>query len=265
MAKRLTLAAWPAAGAAILSGATFHARRGDARNAFTYGVDYLLLRMAPGPAPVQGRLFGWLRKLRLMAYDDRDHGVGDGQAARWAAAEACALGLPDAALAEIWLLTQPRRFGYVFNPVSFWFFRDAAGGVRAVLAEVNNTYGDRHSYFCARPDFGAIADADRIIRPKRLHVSPFQDIVGDYSFRFDIGAGRIAIAIEHQREGGGMIATLAGDLAPLSGGALAKLLFRRPFGALRVSALIRWQALKLALKGVPFRRRPPPPTEKVTG
>ena len=168
-------------------------------------------------------------------------------------------------MAETWLLSQPRRLGYVFNPVSFWFFRDAEGAVRGVLAEVNNTYGDRHSYFCAHEGFRPIDDRSQIVRPKRFHVSPFQDIAGDYAFRFGFKGERISVEIQHRRDKGGMVATLDGALTPLGRRSATKLFFRRPFSAFRVIGLIHWQALRLAIKGARFRPRPTPPIEDVTG
>jgi len=166
-------------------------------------------------------------------------------------------------MAEVWLLTQPRRFGYVFNPVSFWFFRDAAGEVRAALAEVNNTYGDRHAYFCATDGFAPI-DGGEIVRPKRMHVSPFQKLSGEYRFTFAFKPGRIAIAIDHRADDGGMRATLAGDLTPFNVRAAMRLMIR-PFSAVRVILLIHWQALKLVSKGTAFMRRPLPPKKELTG
>lgn len=254
---------WPESGAAAFDGETWHGRKDGPANAFAYRVDYVLLRLAPGPArtpwPV-GRF-----RFSPLAYSDRDHGDGRGPAVEWARRLAAAQGLPDAAMHEVWLLTQPRRFGYVFNPVSFWFFRDAEGVVRAALAEVNNTFGDRHAYFCAVDGFEAIDDGAEIVRPKRMHVSPFQAVAGDYAFRFRIVRGRISIAIDHRNGEGGMRATLVGKLSPLNAAAAMRLLCRRPLGAARVFLLIHWQAIKLALKGAAFRRRPVPIKEEVTG
>lgn len=259
----MELTAWPESGRAHFKAATFHARKDGPENAFRYAVDYLLLRMRPAPAelpaPINRGRFG------LLSFRPADFGDGSDDPASWARKQARAFGLPEEAMAETWLLSQPRRFGYVFNPVSFWFFRDAAGDVRGVLAEVNNTYGDRHSYFCAHDAFGPVGDRSQIVRPKRFHVSPFQDIAGDYAFRFAFEGGRISIVIQHRRADGGMVATLDGALQPLGRGAAAKLVFRRPFSAFRVIGLIHWQALRLAIKGARFRRRPTPPTEDVTG
>lgn len=258
----LTPAAWPASGAAVLKGETWHGRRGGPQNAFRYGVDYVLWRVSPEAHP-PARLLR-RRRLGLFGLSDRDHGRGHADAAAWARDRAEAMGLPAECAAEIWLLTQPRTLGFVFNPVSFWFFRDAQQNVRAVLAEVNNTFGDRHSYLCALPDWRPLAAADTIRAAKVFHVSPFQEVAGEYRFRFGLHGDRLSILIDHRRDGHGVAATLAGTLHPMSDRALLAMFLRHPLGALRVYGLIHWQALKLKLKGAPYRTRPSPPAEEVT-
>ena len=94
------------------------------------------------------------------------------------------------------LLTQPRMFGRVFNPVSFWLaFRDDE--LIAVIAEVSTPFGDRHSYLCNLPDFSPIEATSQLTATKALHVSPFQDIEGDYEFRliYDVIVSLFALFI----------------------------------------------------------------------
>jgi DUF1365 family protein len=257
------LTVWPKSGAALLAGSTYHARRGGPRNAFRYSVDYVLARVYPEPWQ-GGGLLG-RNRLAFASIRDADHGRGDSDMAAWALAQARAMGAPEEALSELWLLTQPRTLGFLFNPVSFWFFKDAAGATRAVLAEVNNTFGDRHSYLCSLPDFAPIGPGDAIAAEKVFHVSPFQEVAGAYRFIFDIRADEIDIRIDHRRDGRhGVIATLAGELASVSRKGVLKALLRRPLGALRVFLLIHWQAIKLKLKGAPYRVRPLPPEEEVS-
>ena len=258
---------WPESGAALLRGETYHGRRGGPANAFRYGVDYLLWRLAPS-ATARSAIVR-RRRFALLGLSDRDHGRGEGSMLDWAIEQAKAFGVPADAMAQVWLLTQPRTLGYVFNPVSFWFFRDATGALRAVLAEVNNTFGDRHSYLCALPDWQSITGRDIIRAEKVFHVSPFQQIGGVYDFRFAVGPDAIDIRIDHSRLGEdgvrrGVIATLSGSLEPLSTIRLLRMIARRPLGALRVTALIYWQAIRLKLKGAPYRVRPLPPSEEVT-
>jgi DUF1365 family protein len=171
-------------------------------------------------------------------------------------------GLP--APARIELLAQPRILGHVFNPVAFWLCRDRAGDLRYVIAEVTNTYGDRHSYLCHRDDHGAITVTDRLHARKIFHVSPFQPVEGHYEFRFDLRPERIGIWIDLTAGNGGVVATLTGRVRPLTLGGMAGTLLRRPFGSRRVLALIHWQALRLWWKGARFRARPAPPADEIS-
>ena len=161
------------------------------------------------------------------------------------------------------LLTQPSWLGHGFNPVSFWFALKGEELI-AVIAEVNNTYGDRHSYFCARADLGPIDPQDRICVQKLLHVSPFQSVAGAYEFRFHLTAQKVAIRIDFRNEDNGLVATLAGPRAPLTNRVILRAVLRNPVRAFRVTALIHWQALRLKLRGALFRARPAPPKQEVS-
>ena len=161
------------------------------------------------------------------------------------------------------LLTQPRWFGTGFNPVSFWlaFEREA---LVAVIAEVSNTYGDRHNYLCAKPAFSPIEPGDVIGAQQGV---PCLALPGDrrpYAFSFDIGSEAIAIRIAHRNGGEGLVATLEGPRRPLTAPRLLRAAVRFPFAGLRTIALIHWQALRLRAKGAPFRPRPLPPAEDIT-
>jgi len=242
-----------------LRGETFHARKGSVQNRFRYHVDYVLLDPATARGP---RLFS--RNARnLTGVWDSDHGgpPGQGRGVPWVREVLAAAGFD---LPGIALLTQPRILGHVFNPVSFWLCRDAAGDLRVVIAEVSNTFGDRHSYLCHRDDRGVIGREDVMAAQKIFHVSPFQPIAGGYTFRFDIRADRIGIWIDHSNGEAGVYTTLTGHLTPLTNAGILAALIRRPFGSRRVLALIHWQAIKLAVKGARFRRRPLPPVDEVS-
>jgi DUF1365 family protein len=245
----------------LVAGHTYHGRKGAVENAFRYTVDYLLLDAetdTAGPA-----LFSRNRG-NLTALHDRDHGgaPGQGRGAAWAREvfdmHGVAFGGP------LMLLAQPRLLGHVFNPVSFWLAYDG-GALRAVIAEVTNTFGDRHSYLCVKDDGSAIGPSDRIAATKIFHVSPFQPIDGGYVFRFDITEARVGVWIDYGHGEGGLIATLCGPRSPLTNSGILRSAFRRPFGARRVLALIHWQALKLWWKGAVYRTRPEPPQADVSG
>lgn len=246
--------------AELIRGETFHGRKGAVANSFRYSVDYVLLDAEASTGP---GLFSRNRR-NLMAVHDSDHGgaPGAGRGPAWVRDVLALQGLPPAA--RILLLAQPRVLGHVFNPVSFWLCEDGAGGLSAVIAEVTNTYGDRHCYLCHRDDRAPLTREDTVDARKIFHVSPFQPVEGSYCFRFDIGAERIGIWIDYTTEKGGLFTNLIGPRMPLTNAAILGASLRRPFGSRRVLALIHWQALKLALKGVKFRSRPVPPAEEVT-
>ncbi len=246
----------------ILSGRTFHGREGDVANAFTYGIDYLLI---DAETPLDGPWLFSRNRRNLVALHDGDHGGarGQGRGAVWVREVLAAHGLTSVD-GPIRLLAQPRVLGHVFNPVSFWLCHDRGGGLRAVIAEVNNTFGDRHSYLCAHPDQRPITRHDILAAEKVFHVSPFQQIDGGYTFRFDVRADRIGIWIDYRGGRGRLFATLTGRRRRLTTARLLAALLRRPLGSLRVLGLIHWQALKLWRKGAPFHRRPEPPAEEVT-
>jgi DUF1365 family protein len=247
---------------AHIAGHTWHGRKGAVDNAFRYGVDYVLLD-AEAAAPRAPRLFG-RNRAGLLSLHDSDHGgvPGQGRGAAWVREVLAAHDLP--APARIDLLAQPRVLGHVFNPVAFWICRDAEGAVRVIIAEVTNTYGDRHSYLCHRDDHAPITASDRLGARKIFHVSPFQPVEGSYEFRFDLRPERIGIWIDLTAGNGGVLATLTGPVAPLGLRGILGASLRRPFGSRRVLALIHWQALKLWWKGARFRARPEPPADEVS-
>ncbi|MCA3525386.1 MAG: DUF1365 family protein, partial [Rhodobacter sp.] len=125
-----------------IRGETFHGRKGAVTNDFRYGVDFILL----DPVTACGPSLFSLNGRNVTSLHDTDHGgpPGQGRGVAWVREVLAAHDLPGAD--RILLLAQPRVLGHVFNPVSFWLCHDAAGALRVVIAEVSNTYGDRHSY-----------------------------------------------------------------------------------------------------------------------
>ncbi|MES0825811.1 DUF1365 domain-containing protein [Ruegeria sp. SCP11] len=246
-----------------VAGHTFHGRKGVIQNSFRYSVDYILLD--PEGSINTPALFS-VNRPNITNWRDRDHGgvPGQGRGAAWLRDQFEQMGVaqPD----RITLLTQPRVLGHVFNPVSFWFCFDTKSQLYAVVAEVTNTYGTRHSYLCHNAEFAPIRPSDRILADKLMHVSPFQKIEGSYTFRFDYRCDRVGVWIDYGRENGGLIATLTGPRAPLTNRTILWSLMRRPFGARRAFFLILWQALKLRVKKARFRpfRSAPVPEQPVS-
>ena len=246
-------------GVDYIAGTTFHGRRGGVGNRFNYQVDYLLLNPETAGGP-------WLfsrNRRNLTALHDSDHGgpPKQGRGVAWVRQVLAEQGLP--AASEILLLAQPRVLGHVFNPVSFWLCYDTSG-LRVVIAEVSNTFGQRHCYLCHRDDLAPLSRDDTVAARKIFHVSPFQPVEGSYRFRFDISADKIGIWIDYSAGDQGLIATLTGPRVPLTNRAILLACLRRPFGSRRVLALIHWQALKLYFKGAGYRAPPVPPVDQVS-
>lgn len=244
-----------------IAGHTYHGRRGETQNAFRYGVDYVLLD--PEEQVGTPALFSFNRR-NLTALHLSDHGgaPGEGRGPVWVREVLEVHGVQG--VERLALLAQPRVMGHVFNPVSFWLCHDAGDALVAVIAEVTNTYGDRHSYLCRHADGRPIQAADTLEAAKIFHVSPFQPVEGQYRFNFDVAADRVSIRIDYRRGAGGLVATLEGQRRPLTTAGIVGAMLRRPFGSRRVLALIHWQALKLWWKGAAFRSRPAPPVEEVS-
>ncbi|MFM2389460.1 MAG: hypothetical protein RLZZ437_1015 [Pseudomonadota bacterium] len=241
-----------------IRGETYHGRKGAVTNSFRYGVDYVLLDPETARGP---RLFS-RNRANLTSLHDRDHGgvPGQGQGVAWVRR---VLADHQLAASRVQLLAQPRVLGHVFNPVSFWLCWSGAD-LTAVIAEVTNTYGERHSYLCAHPHGAPIQPADTLQATKIFYVSPFQPVTGRYDFRFDIRPDRIGIWIDYTSDKGGVFTNLIGPRVALTNAGIIWASLRRPFGSRRVLALIHWQALKLAIKGAKFRTRPTPPVDEVT-
>ena len=180
----------------LIRGETFHGRKGPVQNAFRYTVDYVMLEPdhAIGPA-----LFSRNRG-NVTAVHDRGHGgaPGKGRGTAWVREVLASHDLPSPARIE--LMAQPRVLGHVFNPVSFWLTYDRDGALRVVIAEVTNTYGERHSYLAHRDDHGPISREDTLEARKIFYVSPFQPIEGGYKFRFDIRPDRVGMWIDYTTE-----------------------------------------------------------------
>ena len=202
-----------------------------------------------------------------FAFHDADHGDGrtpeQGGALAWLDELLQREGICDA-LGEVWLQAFPRVLGHAFKPVSFWYAHREDGSLAAIVAEVNNTFGERHCYLLPEPQYG-----HTLLARKVFHVSPFCDVQGEYRFRFmrthHNGQERIVARVDHADAQGPLIDTSwSGVLEPATAAALRRVMWRFPLLTLGVVARIHWHALQLWLKKVPFWRKPEPPRDFVT-
>ena len=248
---------------ALYVGRVMHRRLRPRRHEFAYRgfwfvfdldeIDALTLRL---------RLFS-RNRFNLFSFHDRDYGDRTGAPLRpQVERHMAAAGLvPEGG--AIRLLTLPRILGYVFNPLSVFFISDAAGGLRAILWEVSNTFGERHAYLIpvVDPDSRAIRQSCA----KQLHVSPFLAMDMSYQFRVAPPAARTLVSIiAADPEGALLVAAMNGERRELGDRALLRAFARVPFMTLKAIVAIHWEALRLWLKGMVFRPSPAPPEGAVT-
>jgi DUF1365 family protein len=249
--------------AQIATGVVRHRRLRPVDNAFEYRTYFLMLpmrRLRDEPCAALAR-----NRFSLLAFHDRDHGDGRSDALAWLDELLRAEGIHDAD-GEIWLQTYPRVLGYVFKPVSFWHCERANGSLAAIVAEVNNTFGERHCYLLA----GAQLAYGRDLQARKVfHVSPFSQIVGGYRFRFmrsrSPDGERCVARIDHEDADGALLQTsLSGRLAPLTPASARAAFFGIPMMSFGVITRIHWQALRVWAKRVPYVKKPAPPDSFVT-
>lgn len=251
----------------LLFGSVMHGRMRPVRNNFRYGIYYLAF---PLSSLQKDELSIPYNRPGFLSFYGRDHGLcddsGDGSdLERWARDILAAYDLRSAD-GEIILICMPRVFGYVFNPVSFWLCHDKQGALRAVLCEVHNTFGERHTYVCAHPDQRPITADDTLTGEKHFHVSPFYQREGSYRFRFDSRADSFKVHIDYYGADGekDLITALGGTYAPMDKAGVRRAFWRYPLVTFKATALIHWQALKLVAKGIKYVRRPQQKPQRVS-
>jgi len=257
---------------ALYVGSVMHQRLRPARHRLDYRMFSLLVDLDELPALARRlRLFS-LDRFNLFSLHERDYGdiaaraaAGDGLRS-YVDRQLREAGLP--AAAAVRLLTMPRILGYAFNPLSVYFCHDAQGAVQALIYEVNNTFGERHSYLIA-VDPGE-RDGARIVQrcAKEFRVSPFLALDLDYVFRIEAPRpGRAALSIgvvANDRVGALVNARFDAHRRRLDDGALVRVFFSHPLLTLKVIAAIHWEALRLVVKGVRPQPTPAAPARSVT-
>jgi uncharacterized protein len=240
-------------------GSVRHTRLRPARNAFAYATYFLMMPMR-SMARAGDSLLARNRFAPISFYD-KDHGDGRANALQWLDELLHAEDILDAN-GEVWLHCYPRVLGYTFKPVSFWYCHRLDNSLRAVVVEVNNTFGEKHVYLLDHAKLG-----QEMLANKVFHVSPFCNVEGQYRFRFMTTEDRrrTVARIDYDDAQGALINTsVSGDLQPFDKQAVRKALFSYGAMTLGVIARIHWQAVKLFIKRVPFFSKPTPPAGLVT-
>ncbi|WP_300013280.1 DUF1365 domain-containing protein [Pseudonocardia sp.] len=221
-----------------------HVRRRALDRAFGHAVYLWLVDLDALP-----RLPAWLRP--FARFEARDHLGDPARTIRenldaWLATQGV-----DLAGGQVLMLANARLLGYVFNPITVYWCHRPDGELECVVAEVHNTYGERHCYLLHTDDAGRAETA------KDFYVSPFLSVDGRYRMSLPLPGERLAIAVTLHQEGStALTATVVGTRRPATPASLARMLLRRPLMTYRTSALIRRHGIALWLRRLPVIRRP---------
>ena len=239
---------------ALVVGSVHHTRHRPVDHSFTHRHYQWLVDLDAMP-----RLPRWLRPFAQFRGEDHlagNPGIGALKANVLRVLERDGIDTSD--VTRVVMLAHARVLGHAFDPMTaFWCFA-ADGSLTAVLVEVHNTYGGRHAYVL-RPD-----ETGRATTEKDFHVSPFNDVEGDYAIRFHLSPRRVAVSIRLLVEGEPLVtATLRGAPRPASAPVVVRTVARHPLMTQRVSGLIRVHGIWLWLRRLPVRPRPVPSLESV--
>lgn len=243
---------------AIYKGTVMHARLKPIGHRFTYRVYSLLLDLDKLQDATKSAVFSH-NGFNLLSFHDKDHGSGDGSSLRDyvnGLLQEAEQPIPK----RVELLCYPRILGWVFNPLSVYYCYDNENALTALIYEVRNTFGERHTYVAPIEEGEMSHGRIRQERDKRFYVSPFIDMKMRYHFRMIPPKDRLTLRIlEHDTEGPLLSATFSGDRFPLNTANLLKAFLQVPFQTLKIVGGIHWEALKLWIKGARFHKRPTRP------
>ena len=248
---------------AIYLGSVVHTRLRPVHHRLQYRMLMLLIDLDELPRLSRALSVFSTGRFNLFGFHGRDHLAGDSTPLRTQVERQLERAAISTDGGPIRLLCMPRVLGGVFNPLSVFFCHAADVSLRAVLYEVNNTFGQRHSYLIPIAD--PHARLHRQSCAKQFYVSPFMAMAMQYHFRLAPPHHRVAIAIEaHDAAGPMLSACFAGRRQELTDANLLRALLRHPLLPAQVLGGIHWEALKLWLKGMRPRPRPAPPSDPVS-
>jgi len=241
----------------IYRGEVTHQRLGPVPHAFTYPVTFFAFDLNE-LGRLAKRVSGFSHnRFDLLQVNDCDYLHGEnGSIAQQLATY---LG-PERDGQRTLLVTSPRYLGYAFNPVNF-HLRLEGDQLRSVVAEVNNTFGDRHVYPLMHLEPAERPQCWTAQCPKEFHVSPFNDMTGEYRFTFRVEAEEVYLGVDLYREGECVLKTwIQGRGAPVTRSNIIRYACLHPFDtALNSMPRIVWQAAQLYYKKhLPVYQRPSP-------
>jgi DUF1365 family protein len=249
-------------------GTVSHNRLTPKRHSLRHSVYWLLLDLEELPALNSRLKFLSHNGVNLASFYDRDHGNGtDTSLFNQALAQLREAGIDDTNV-SVQLLCMPRVAGYDFNPLSIYFCSNAQGDLVAIIYEVNNTFGGRHSYVIPTSMTATAAPGDSTIRQtcdKAFYVSPFMDLDMSYRFRTRAPSDKISVSVQARRNSRAVLNTsLVGHRRALNDHNLLRLAVTHPLLPMKVTGAIYWHGLKLWLRGFVVNHSKPSTDTTVT-
>jgi DUF1365 family protein len=244
---------------AIFEGRVAHCRLHPHRHAFSYPICFAYLNLERLEEAFAGRSL-WSCTSPSVAWLRRADHLGDRRQPLAQAVRELVAHSGEEAAGPICLLTQLRYWGFVMNPVSFYFcFAERGDRLSAIVAEVHNTpWGERHCYVLPGDA------ANEIWLDKQFHVSPFLPLEMQYRFRFSAPAETLQVDIDNFESGERRFsASLELARRPWTTPNLRRALWRYPLQTHAIYAAIYWQALQLWFKGTPYFPHPRTSASKV--
>lgn len=244
----------------LYPGVVTHTRLKPRRHSMRYRVFMLLLDLDEVPAADRALKLFSLGRFNLVGFDPRRHGDGSAMPLKdQVEAQLRAAGL--ATGGPVRMLAMPRILGLGFNPLTVYFCHREDGALSAILYEVNNTFGERHSYLIPAEDAPVLKQACA----KGFYVSPFMDMALSYTFRVRPPGETTQVLVDVDDAEGRVLATgFAAERRALTDAGLLKAWLTHPWMTVGVLAAIHWEALRIWLKGEKIRQRPEKPAWAVT-
>ncbi|NUS73652.1 MAG: DUF1365 domain-containing protein [Corynebacteriales bacterium] len=217
-----------------------HTRTTPVRHSFSYNMTYWLVDVDEPPryrAPLK-----WLTSFR-----SKDHCGNPTSSLRDNITRYLAENDIGFTGGKILLFAQPMVLGHVFNPLSVWWCVRSDSSIAAVVAEVHNTYGQRHRYLL-HPNEQGVASAE-----KDFTVSPFLPVKGDYRIRVPMPGDTVKISISlHGAAERPFVATVEGTQRALT----TMGVIQAAHSALLTAARIRKHGVWLWLRRLPIVAKP---------
>ena len=237
----------------LLKGHTIHQRTAPFKHRFKYSLTMIDIDIDRLDEASKQSVFFSIDRSNLFSFNRKDHGNRKDEALRpWAEQQFSEAGVVTTGC-QIRLVTFARHVFYKFSPISLWLCFNSENQLSGILYEVNNTFGETHTYAATTPR----SSRNRHIGDKVFHVSPFFDISGKYQFTLRVDDTQLSLIIATMHDGVQThLATIKAKAKQATSSAFLWQAITRPFSSLAVSFAIHWQALKLWIKGAKYHSKP---------